>query len=124
MRWIYAAYKRLYGNLIFGNVFRVVPSIQKNMGTLLIDKFLKLSLYTLCYPAFGYVILDRGVKGAIADELNINNELQIIILWVALIFWVLQLLWFIIDKYIQIKERLQKMDFEEDDHEINKKNKE
>lgn len=79
------------------------------MGALLLDKFLKLAIGSICYPGYAFVLLDKSFEGAITEAVNINEELQKIILVIVIIFAVIQVIWFVIDKLIQIKERFLKM---------------
>lgn len=79
------------------------------MAEILLMKTMKLILSFVCYFGTGIAFIDMQRGVSVGDILNINPKLQEIILWLFIIAWIIKIIWFIVDKYIQVKERFQKM---------------
>lgn len=73
-------------------------------------KSLKGLLSFLCYFGTGFVFSDQVLEGLLKDSLNINPATQRIIIVLVIVFWIIKIAWFVIDKYLVVKERNLGMD--------------
>lgn len=72
-------------------------------------KLVKLYLSIVCYFGAGMIFIDQELEGVILENLKISEPLQKIILYLLILLWIIKIIWFVIDKTLQVQERKQKM---------------
>jgi hypothetical protein len=80
------------------------------MGEILLMKTLKAFITYICYFGTGFVAMDKLLEGVLKDSLTISPAMQSIILGLLVAFWIVKIGWFIVDKYVNVKERYLEMD--------------
>lgn len=79
------------------------------MAEILLMKAMKILLSIVCYSGSGIILIDQELEGAIIEALQINPALQKIILYLLILLWVIKIIWFVVDKILQVQERKQVM---------------
>jgi len=80
------------------------------MAEMLLMESLKLFIAYICYFGTGVLALDQLTEGAIKEAIRVSPIAQNIIMWLLIAFWVIKIIWFIIDKRLVYKERNLEMD--------------
>ena len=70
---------------------------------------MKILLSIICFFGGGVIVIDDQLEGIIMESLQVSPRLQEIIGVLLVILIIIKIIWYIIDKIIQVKERFKKM---------------
>lgn len=79
------------------------------MSQLLFAKALKLILSLLTYGGTAVIFMDRASGGDVAELIELNSLQMWLLGWAVFIGWVLKLVWYIVDKRLEYRERIDKL---------------
>lgn len=79
------------------------------MAEILLMKTIKFLLSFMCYSGTSLFYIDQELEGKIVEAMNISHDERKILIWLFIFFWIIKIVWFIIDKYIELKERFRNM---------------
>lgn len=86
-------------------------------------KTLKAFISFVCYFGTGIIAIDQVTEGVVKQVLNVNPAAQQIIMYLLIVFWIIKIVWFVLDKNLETQERrLDMRKIEEEIEQIEKNN--
>ena len=76
----------------------------------------KLLLSITCYGGTSMVVINQTLDDALVDVLNVHPKLQNFVVVLLILFWLVKIGWYVIDKRLEYQERKQKMEIEREEH--------